>query len=88
MRRRTSTRRTGCTTSQSQRIAQLEQQIATAAGEKQRREEENAALATQQSELAEMRAQAIAEGETLSTEAATLARGDGGAGREAAHAAA
>ena len=58
--------------SQSQRIGQLEQQIATAAGEKQRREEENTALAAQQTELAEMRAQAIAEGETLSTEAATL----------------
>jgi chromosome segregation protein len=58
--------------SQSQRIGQLEQQIATAAGEKQRREEENTALAAQQTELAEMRAQAIAEGETLSAEASTL----------------
>jgi chromosome segregation protein len=58
--------------SQSQRIAQLELQIANAAGEKQRREEENATLAQQQTELAEMRAQAIAEGETLSAEAAAL----------------
>jgi len=58
--------------SQSQRIAQLEQQIATAAGEKLRREEENSALAQQQTELTEMRAQAIAEGETLSAEAAAL----------------
>jgi chromosome segregation protein len=58
--------------SHSQRIGQLEQQIATAAGEKQRREEENSSLAAQQTELAQMRAQAIAEGETLSAEAATL----------------
>jgi chromosome segregation protein len=58
--------------SQSQRIAQLESQIANAAGEKQRREEENATLAQQQTELAEMRAQAIAEGETLSAEATAL----------------
>jgi chromosome segregation protein len=58
--------------SHSQRIVQLEQQIATAAGEKQRREEENTALAAQQTELAEMRAQAIAEGETLLGEATTL----------------
>jgi chromosome segregation protein len=58
--------------SQSQRIGQLEQQIATAAGEKQRREEENTTLAAQQTELAEMRAQAIAEGETLSAEASAL----------------
>jgi chromosome segregation protein len=58
--------------SQSQRIGQLEQQIATAAGEKQRREEENTALAVQQTELAEIRAQAVAESETLSAEASTL----------------
>jgi len=58
--------------SQSQRIAQLEQQLATASAEKLRREEENATLAQQQTELAEMRAQAIAEGETLSAEATAL----------------
>ncbi|HEV2576519.1 MAG TPA: chromosome segregation protein SMC [Acidobacteriaceae bacterium] len=58
--------------SQSQRIAQLEQQLATAAAEKLRREEENGMLAQQQTELAEMRAQAIAEGETLSAEATAL----------------
>ncbi|HEY4008812.1 MAG TPA: chromosome segregation protein SMC, partial [Acidobacteriaceae bacterium] len=58
--------------SQSQRIAQLEQQLANAATEKLRREEENATLAQQQTELAEMRAQAIAEGETLSAEASAL----------------
>ncbi len=73
--------------SHSQRIGQLEQQIATAAGEKQRREEENTALAAQQTELTEMRAQAIAEGETLSAEAATLRAADDGARHEAAHAA-
>ncbi|HEX3850741.1 MAG TPA: hypothetical protein VHW01_07225, partial [Polyangiaceae bacterium] len=58
--------------SQEARIEQLAQQIATASGEKLRREEENATLAQQQTQLAEMRAQAIAEGETLSSEAATL----------------
>jgi chromosome segregation protein len=58
--------------SQSQRITQLDQQLATAAAEKLRREEENATLAQQQTELAEMRAQAIAEGETLSAEATAL----------------
>jgi len=58
--------------SQSQRTAQLEQQLSSASAEKLRREEENTALAAQQTELAEMRAQAIAEGETLSTEATSL----------------
>ncbi|HEY4358505.1 MAG TPA: chromosome segregation protein SMC, partial [Acidobacteriaceae bacterium] len=58
--------------SQSQRIAQTENGIANAAAEMQRREEETAALATQHTELTEMRAQAIAEGETLSAEASAL----------------
>ena len=58
--------------SQQQRIAQLESQLATSASEKQRREEENTELATQHATLTEMRAQAIAEGETLSGEASAL----------------
>jgi chromosome segregation protein len=58
--------------SQSQRIAQLESQLAAAAQEKQRREEETAELALKHNELTEMRAQAIAEGETLSSEASAL----------------
>jgi chromosome segregation protein len=58
--------------SQSQRIAQLEGQIASAAGEKQSRETETAELALKHTELTEMRAQAIAEGETLSAEASAL----------------
>ena len=57
---------------QSQRIAQLDSQLTAAAAEKQRREEETAELATHHTELTEMRAQAIAEGETLSAEAAAL----------------
>jgi chromosome segregation protein len=57
---------------QSQRIAQLESQLTAAATEKQRREEETAELATKHEELTEMRAQAIAEGETLSAEAGAL----------------
>ena len=57
---------------QSQRIGQLEQQLTSAASEKQRREEETAALQQQHTELTEMRAQAIAEGETLSSEASAL----------------
>ncbi len=57
---------------QSQRINQLEQQLTSAASEKQRREEETAALQQQHTELTEMRAQAIAEGETLSSEASAL----------------
>jgi len=57
---------------QSQRIAQLEQQLTSAATEKQRREEETATLSQQHTELTEMRAQAIAEGETLSAEASAL----------------
>jgi chromosome segregation protein len=57
---------------QSQRIAQLEHQIAAAAEEKQRREEETTTLEQSHTELTEMRAQAIAEGETLSSEASAL----------------
>ena len=57
---------------QSQRIAQLDSQLTAAAAEKQRREEETAELSTHHTELTEMRAQAIAEGETLSAEAAAL----------------
>jgi chromosome segregation protein len=58
--------------SQEARIAQLAQQLDSASAEKQRREEENTALAAQHTELSEMRAQSIAEGETLSAEAAAL----------------
>ena len=57
---------------QSQRIAQLDSQLTAATAEKQRREEETAELSTHHTELTEMRAQAIAEGETLSAEAAAL----------------
>ncbi len=58
--------------SQSQRIVQLETQLAGAASEKQRREEETAELALKYTELTDLRAQAIAEGETLSAKAAAL----------------
>jgi chromosome segregation protein len=58
--------------SQTQRIAQLDAQLASAATEKQRREEETAELGIQHTTLTEMRAQSIAEGETLSSEASTL----------------
>ena len=57
---------------QSQRITQLEQQLTSAASEKQRREEETTTLSQQHTELTEIRAQAIAEGETLSAEASAL----------------
>jgi chromosome segregation protein len=57
---------------QSQRIGQLEQQIASAANECRTREAETAELASKHAELTEMRAQAIAEGETLSSEATTI----------------
>jgi chromosome segregation protein len=57
---------------QTQRIGQLEQQMASAASEKQRREEETVGLQQSHTELTEMRAQAIAEGETLSGEATAL----------------
>jgi chromosome segregation protein len=57
---------------QMQRIAQLQAQIAAAATEKQGRENETAELGLKHTELSEMRAQAIAEGETLSAEAQAL----------------
>ncbi len=57
---------------QSQRIAQLEQQINSAGQEKQRRETETVELTGQRTELTEMRKQSIAEGETLTAEAAAL----------------
>jgi chromosome segregation protein len=59
-------------TSQSQRIAQLESQLTSAADEKRRREAETTELSLKHTELTEMRAQAIAEGETLSGEASAL----------------
>ena len=59
-------------TGQSQRIVQLESQIASAADEKRRREAETAELSLKHTELTEMRAQAIAESETLSGEASAL----------------
>jgi chromosome segregation protein len=57
---------------QSQRIAQLEAQLTSAAEEKQRRESETAEISLKHTELTEMRAQAIAEAETLSCEASAL----------------
>jgi len=57
---------------QEQRIAQLSQQLATAASERQRREEETAQLATQHEQLTELRAQATAEGAALSAQATAL----------------
>jgi chromosome segregation protein len=59
-------------TGQSQRITQLESQLTSAADEKRRREEETAELSLKHTELTEMRAQAVAEGETLSGEASAL----------------
>jgi chromosome segregation protein len=58
--------------SQQSRIQQLAQQLASAAEEKQRRENETGELALKHTELTEMRSQAIAESETLSTETALL----------------
>jgi chromosome segregation protein len=58
--------------SQSVRITQLEGQLASAASERQRREEETSELSLKHVELTEMRAQALAQGETLSAEAAAL----------------
>jgi chromosome segregation protein len=57
---------------QNQRIQQLDQQLASAGAEKVRREEETAALAVQHSELSELRANAVAEGARLTTQAAEL----------------
>ena len=58
--------------SQSQRIAQLESQLTSAATEKQRREEETTELSLKHTELAAMRAEAVAEGETLAFESTAL----------------
>ncbi len=57
---------------QTQRIDQLTQQLAAASGERQRREEETAQLAVQHEALTGTRAQAVAEGSALSTQATEL----------------
>jgi chromosome segregation protein len=57
---------------QSQRIQQLDQQLAAAEAEKLRREEETAALAVQHTELSELRATSVAEATRLTSEAAEL----------------
>lgn len=57
---------------QNQRIQQIEQQLTSAASEKTRREEETESLAAQQTELAETRATALAEGARLTAEANEL----------------
>jgi chromosome segregation protein len=57
---------------QSQRIAQLDSQIANAAAEQLRRQQESDTLNAQHEGLVETRAQAVAEGNTLSAEATTL----------------
>jgi chromosome segregation protein len=57
---------------QNQRIQQIEQQLSAAAAEKLRREEETSSLATQHTELAETRANALAEGESLTAQATEL----------------
>jgi len=57
---------------QSQRIQQLDQQLAAAGAEKLRREEETTALAVQHTELSELRATSVAEGARLTAEAAEL----------------
>jgi chromosome segregation protein len=54
------------------RIQQIEQQLGSAAAEKQRREEETTTLAAEQTQLAEAKAAAVAEGAKLSEEAAAL----------------
>ena len=57
---------------QLQRIAQIDAQLSAAAEEQLRRQQETAELAQKHTELKEMRAQAIAEGETLASEASDL----------------
>ncbi len=57
---------------QTQRIQQLDQQLASAGSEKLRREEETATLATQHTQLAETRTNAVAQGARLSEEAHAL----------------
>jgi len=58
--------------SQGQRIQQIEQQLASASGEKLRREEETSSLAAQQGELTETRAAAVAESASLTAQATEL----------------
>jgi chromosome segregation protein len=58
--------------SQTQRIGQLEQQLASAANEKLRREEETASLAGQHEAAAEVRATSVAQGARLTEEAGAL----------------
>jgi chromosome segregation protein len=58
--------------SQRQRITQLEQQLAAAATEKLRREEETASLAAQHEAAAEARATSVAQGARLTEEAKAL----------------
>ena len=58
--------------SQQQRIGQLEQQLAAAANEKLRREEETATLAAQHEAAAEAKATAVAQGARLTEEAKAL----------------
>jgi chromosome segregation protein len=57
---------------QQQRIGQLEQQLAAAANERLRREEETASLATQHEAAAEAKATALAQGSRLTEEAKAL----------------
>ena len=57
---------------QNQRIQQLDQQLAAAGAEKLRREEETTQLQVQHTELAELRAKAVAEGARLTAEAGEL----------------
>jgi chromosome segregation protein len=57
---------------QQHRIVQLEQQLQSAATEKQRREEETASLAAQHEAAAEARATAVAQGARLTEEAKAL----------------
>ncbi|MDE3105849.1 MAG: chromosome segregation protein SMC [Acidobacteriota bacterium] len=57
---------------QQSRIAQVEQQLASAAAEKLRREEETTALAAQHAELSEARSTAVANASRLTEEAQAL----------------
>ena len=57
---------------QDQRIQQLDQQLSAASAEKLRREEETAQLQVQHTELAELRANAVAEGARLTAVAGEL----------------
>jgi chromosome segregation protein len=57
---------------QQQRITQLDHQLASAANEKLRREEETCALAAQHEQAAAVRATAVAQGARLTAEAAEL----------------